>query len=202
MIDEKQIAQIKREIPQLLSEGIIDKNKEHIKLFVFFAETAEKSLNSARLLFKVSSDATIMKNTGFPNFDGYLWVINASYYSMFYMANAALASQGIKIRSSIGVHKIVFNTFVHYFYLTNKIAKQIVEEYQQAQQDSQELLGQEEIQNIASKKATELVEQYSSEREKRHRFTYELERTQIATRAQTSLERASNFYKEITKIIK
>jgi uncharacterized protein (UPF0332 family) len=202
MIDDKKLAEIKDDIPNLIDDGIIDKSKYHTKLSEFFVETAEKSLNAARLLFKTSTEKSLMDVAGFPNFDGYLWVINASYYSMFYMASAALSHGGVKIRSDIGVHKLTFKAFVYYYYLTKKITKKLVEEYLQAQQDSQELLGQEEIHALAEKKATELITEYGLEREKRRRFTYELERTQIATRAKTSLERASDFYREVSKLIK
>ena len=202
MIDDKQLAEIKRDVPKLVNEGVIDKSDEYVKLSSFFVETAEKSLSSARLLFKASTDKSLMDAAGFPNFDGYLWVINACYYSMFYMASAALAHDRVKVRSDIGVHKLTFKAFVYYYHLTNKIKKKLVEEYLQAQQDSQELLGQEEMHAMAEKKAIELVTHYGLEREKRRRFTYELERTRIETRAKTSLERASDFYKEVSKLIK
>jgi len=35
---------------------------------------------------------------GFTSFNGLLWVVNASYYSMFYMARALLENEGIKIK--------------------------------------------------------------------------------------------------------
>ncbi len=202
MIDDKQIEQIKRDIPKLIDEGIIAKSDEYVKFCSFFVETAEKSLNASKLLFKASTDKSLMEFAGFPDFDGYLWVINSAYYSMFYMASAALAHHQIKVRSEIGVHKVTFKAFVFYYHLTNKITKNLVDEYLRAQQDSQELLGQEELHAKAAKKATELVNEYALEKEKRARFTYELERTQIATRAKTSLDRASNFYKEVLKLIK
>ena len=144
----------------------------------------------------------LQNSLGFPNLKGFLWVINASYYSMFYMANASLAHLGIKIRSEIGIHKLTYDSFVYYYYLTNKISKLYIEQFHEALEDSSELLGKEEIVSKAKEKATNLILQLESERIKRKTFTYEFERAKIESKANTSLDRAGNFYKEIMKLIK
>ena len=159
-------------------------------------------MSSAQLLYKVSTNSELQDATGFPNLKGFLWVINSSYYSMFYMASALLASSGIKIKSEIGIHKLTFDAFVYYFYLTNKIAKEYVEQFLEAFEDSEELLGRKEAIKRAEEKAKELITSFDSEREKRRIFTYELERTKIETKAKTSLERANHFYREIIKLIR
>jgi len=201
-LDNKKIEETKKLVPRLFNEGIISKSENHKKLASFFKENAEDSLNSAQLLYKVSTDSKLQDMTGFPNLKGFLWVINASYYSMFYMASALLANSGIKIKSEVGIHKITFDSFVYYFYLTDKIAKEYVEQFLEALEDSEELLGREEVVKRAEEKAKELITSFDSEREKRRTFTYELERTKIETRAKTSLERANHFYREIIKLIK
>lgn len=200
-LDNKKIEEIKRLIPKLVNEGTISKKEEYKKLVNFFRENAEDSLNSAQLLYKVSTDSKLQDATGFPNLKGFLWVINAGYYSMFYMASALLASSGIKIKSEIGIHKLTFDTFVYYFYLSNRIAKEYVEQFLEALEDSEELLGKEEAVKKAEAKAKELITSFDFEREKRRTFTYELERTKIQTKAKTSLERASHFYREIIKLV-
>lgn len=121
---------------------------------------------------------------------------------MFYIANALLASSGIKIKSEVGIHKLTFDTFVYYFYLTNKIAKEYVEQFLEALEDSEELLGREEVFKKAKEKAKELITNFDFEREKRRTFTYELEKTKIETKAKTSLERANYFYREILKLMR
>ena len=118
------------------------------------------------------------------------------------MANALLASEGIKVTSEIGVHKITFNAFTYYFYLTNKITKNYIEEFLEAQKDSEELLGREEIAREAALKAKELIENLSYENKKRKAFTYGLERSRIEAKATTSVERARNFMTEIMKMLK
>lgn len=201
-LDNQRIEEIRKLVPKLINEGTISKKEEYKKLVNFFKENAEDSINSAQLLYKVSTDSKLQNATGFPNLRGFLWVINASYYSMFYMASALLANSRIKIKSGIGIHKLTFDTFVYYFYLTNKIAKEYVEQFLDALEDSEELLGREEAVKKAEAMAKELVTSFDSEREKRRTFTYELERTKIQSKAKTSLERANYFYKEIAKLIK
>lgn len=202
VLNNKKIEEIRKLVPKLVNDGTISKKEDYKKLTDFFRENAEDSLNSAQLLYKVSTNSKLQDATGFPNLKGFLWVINASYYSMFYMASSLLANSGIKIKSEIGIHKLTFDTFVYYFYLTNKIAKEYVEEFLEALEDSKELLGREEAVKKAEEKAKELITSFDFEREKRRTFTYELERTKIETKAKTSLERANHFYKEIIKLIK
>ncbi len=202
MLDDKEIEKIKKLVPRLLEEGLIKKNEDYKKLTAFFIENARDSLDSARLLLDVSTNNKLMEATGFKNFKGYLWAINASYYSMYYMANALLTSEGIKIVSERGVHKIAFNTFAYYFYLTGKITKKYIEEFLEAQSDSEELLGREEIVKEADIKAKKLVSDLAYESEKRNVFTYELERTRIESKAKTSIERAKSFLIETMKLLK
>lgn len=205
MLDEKKIEEIRNLVPKLVNEGIIAKKEEHKKLTNFFVETAEDSISSAQLLYKVSTNHELQDLVGFPNLKGFLWVINASYYSMFYMVNALLANSEIKIKSEIGVHKLTFDAFVYYFYLTNKIAKEYVEEFLEAMEDSSQLLGKDEQKEIfkkAKEKAEKLVFDLDFEREKRRIFTYDLEKKKIEAKAKTSLDRATHFYMEILKLMK
>lgn len=204
VLDKEQIKEIGKLIPRLVNEGnIIRLEKEKIKEIVdFYLDQARISLDSAELLYKVSTDLEIQRSIGLNNFNGYLWAINTAYYSMFYLANAALANQGWKIKSETGVHKITFDCFVYHFFSTNKIAKVYVEEFLAAQQESIELLGKEEILGKADEKAKELINNYDFEREKRKTFTYQLESFQISAKAKTSIDRANNFYKEVRKLLK
>jgi len=112
---------------------------------------------------------------------------------MFYIVRALLETQGIKIKSQQSVHAITLNCFVHYFYSTNKIEEKLIKEFQEAGQESSEILGKQ--------KAKDIIEDYSNEKYKRERFTYELGEIAMQNKAKTSLERAKNFNQEIRKII-
>ena len=109
------------------------------------------------------------------------------------MVRALLETQGIKIKSQQSIHAITFNCFVHYFYSTKKIEKTLIEEFQEAGQQSSEILGKE--------RAKDLLNYYSNEKYKRERFTYELGEIAMQNKAKTSLERAKRFNEEIRKII-
>ena len=86
--------------------------------------------------------------------------------------------------------------------MTGKITKKYIEEFLEAQSDSEELLGREEIVKEADIKAKKLVSDLAYESEKRNVFTYELERTRIESKAKTSIERAKSFLIETMKLLK
>lgn len=127
------------------------------------------------------------------NFTGFLWVVNASYYSMFYAARALLENDGVRIRTDASIHAVTFDALVHYFYLTGKLEKKLIEEFAEAEEDAAETLGRET--------AKGLMEDYFHEKRKRARFTYELGEIAMQEKAKTSLGRAKRFNEAIRKII-
>lgn len=192
MLDDKKLKEIKDRVPRYVKEGriVIDRQKRFID---FFLTNAKNSLNAASLLFAASTSKQLQNQTGYPDFNGFLWVINTSYYSMFYMARALLENNGVKIKTEIGVHAVTFDALVFYFYATGKLQKEFIEDFAEAKMETAELLGKE--------KAKTLVEEYYYEKEKRTTFTYELGEIAMQNKAQTSLERARLFNQEIRKIL-
>lgn len=197
MLDDKKLEGIKKNIAMLRNEGEITKDEKNKKLVEFYIENALTSLNTAKILNDVSEDASIKKKFDFidDSFETYLWIINASYYSMFYMAGALLAKTGIKLKSSIGIHEKTFQALVFYFYLTKKIARHYIEEFRESQEESQELLG------MMQKKVKDLMLKYDFEMDKRARFTYNIGVKAKENKALTSLNRAVEFYNECLRII-
>ena len=192
MLDEKKTKEVERRIARFLADGII--KKDNNKKFVdFFLTNSANSFDSAKLLFEASSNAKLQNSLGLKGFNGFLWVINSSYYSMFYMARAMLEDNGIKINAGMSIHSVVFDAFIHYFYLTGKLHKNIIGHFIEAKEEAAELLGKE--------KAKGLVEDYYREKDKRGIFTYEMGAIAMQGKAQTSLERAKKFNEEIRKII-
>ncbi|MFH1210264.1 MAG: hypothetical protein V1663_05770 [archaeon] len=193
MINNKKLKEAESRVKQYLNKGIVKTNQQ--KEFVdFFLANAEKSLNSANALYDLSTDEDMQKKTGYINFDGFLWVVNASYYSMFYMARALLENEGIKINSDLSVHTLTFDSMINFFYLNGKLQKRLIEDFAQAKDEASELLGKQ--------KADQLVEDYFWEKGKRATFTYNTKEVVIKTKANTSIERAKRFNEEIKKIIK
>ena len=192
MLDDKKIEEAKRNAIKSINNGGIIKIKGTINTD-FFIENAKNSLDSAKALFEISANDKIKSSLGFSNFNGYLWVINASYYSMFYMARALLESIDIKIKSDESVHFLVFNALIYYFYSTGKLEKHFIEDLKNAGEESSEILGKE--------KAREVISDYSSEKEKRSKFTYEMGEIAMKNKAETSLNRAKRFNEEVRKIL-
>lgn len=197
MLDNKEIEIVKKEVENLVKQDkiIIEKNKPG-KFTSFFLDNSKKSFDSAKVLMDISTDSKLQEELGYPNFDGNLWTINASYYSMFYMVRGLLENSGIKIKSDSttqSIHQIVFQSLVYFFYINKRLEKKLIEDFQEAILESGEILGKE--------RAKKLVEDYKSEKDKRGIFTYELGQIAMENKAKTSLERAKLFNQEIRKII-
>ncbi len=192
MLDNKKFQEIEARIKKFILEGIV-KSKEPSKNTEFFLENAANSLLSAKLLLDVSINTELQEATGYLKFNGYLWSINASYYSMFYMVRALLEKNGIKLKSELSIHALAFDSFVYYFYLNNKLEKNFVEQFIDAKEESAEILGKET--------ADELITNYFHEKQKRAKITYEIGEIALQNKAKTSVERAEQFNKEIKKLL-
>ena len=193
MLDDKKIEEIKSRAKQFIIEGTIKKgisNKDEIE---FFIGNSQKSLSTAQLLYDVSTNIKMQETYNQKDFDGFLWVINTSYYSMFYITRAILEKDGIKLKGDLSIHMLTFDALAHYFYFTGKLQKQLMEAYAEAEKEASELLGKE--------KAHTLVEDYFNEKEKRGRFTYHMGEKALQSKAKTSLDRAKNFFEEIRTLI-
>lgn len=192
MLENKKIEEAKKNAIKDINSGAIIKTKDS-RYVDFFIKNAKDSLDSAKVLLNISVDEKTKNILGMPNFNGFLWVINSSYYSMFYIARALLESIGIKIKSDESIHFLVFNALVYYFYSTGKLEKHFIEDFEDAQEESSEILGKE--------KAKEMISDYSSEKEKRAKFTYEAGEIAMKSKAETSLNRAKKFNEEARKIL-
>ena len=192
MLDEKKLKEAENRVKQFISDGAIkSKGKpEHVD---FFLKNANDSIDSAKALFELSTNPKKQESLGFTSFNGLLWVVNASYYSMFYMARALLENNGIKIKADLSIHAVTFDAMIYYFYLTGKLQKEFLEDFIEAKEDSAELLGKQ--------KADELMEDYFFEKRKRGTFTYDMGTVLVESKAKTSLERAQKFKRELKKII-
>ena len=151
MLDNKKIEELQKRVKNHIQNRVIQTkgNKEFVE---FFLTNAHNSLNAAKLLFDVSTKDKLQEDIGYLNFDGFLWVINASYYSMFYMARALLESEGIKIKTELSIHSLTFDILVYYFYLTGKLQKKLIDFFVESQEEAAEILSQEI--------AHELIEDY------------------------------------------
>ena len=113
---------------------------------------------------------------------------------MFYCARALLESEGIKLRTDFSIHALTFDALTHFFYLSGRIQKSLLQDFILSKQEASEMIGKQI--------ADELIEEYFLEKEKRAKFTYEMGEILLKTKAKTSLDRAIKFNRELRKIIK
>ncbi|MEK6941155.1 MAG: hypothetical protein AABW49_04630, partial [Nanoarchaeota archaeon] len=119
----------------------------------------------------------------------YLWVIVASYYSMYYIANAVLLKLGYKVGDKVS-HKVTADAII--VFARNKLKKNFLEEYENVQADALELISQ---------RTDALLKSLDEEREKRSKFQYQMDEQAKRGKAITSLERAKEFVFEIKKLL-
>ena len=144
MVDASKIKESEFRLKEYISDGII-KTKENPRFVNFFLSNANKSLNSANALYDLSTDKKMQENTGYLDFDGLLWVVNACYYSMFYMARALLESEGIRIKSQLSIHAITFDAIIGFFYLNGKLEKRLLTDFAETMEDANEILGKQKF---------------------------------------------------------
>lgn len=100
MLDEKRIEQSSKIIRELITSGKIIKPK--VGVVDFFLNQSHRTLAVAERLLKLYDDESL---------DTHLWVINTSYYAMFFQATALLALFNHKIEAEQGIHKLkLFNS--------------------------------------------------------------------------------------------
>ena len=197
---KKRIEEADIVIQNLLRENKISKLSEieRIKYLNFYKKQANLSLIAADLLYNISTEKLSKEFHKLEqNYECYLWVINSSYYSMFYAVHALLAYKNTRILEKQGIHKITAHALVYYCLKNDFIAKELYEQFVESQKEAAELFNLEEFQ----KRAAELASKYFFEADKRTKFTYEIGEEAKKQNALTSLQRAKEFLNEIEKII-
>ena len=194
MKTEKELKILESNIKMYQNEGLFKKG-DYSYLIEFYARTAKKTLQTADALIQISENNELKQKLGLlDNFETYLWVVTTAYYSMFYMVNALLSKQGIKLSDKI-VHKVASDVFYFYFIKNKKIAKELYEIYEEAKDQTMDLIRY-------SEQAEKLFQDLEFEREKRHRFQYDMTESIKRGYAETSLKRAKQFINEIELILR
>ncbi len=195
MITDKEIGESRRVVQQLIKEGLIlPAGREYQD---FFLAKANQALETAHFIVNVSLNPELKLQLQLSSsYEGYLWTINAAYYSMFYAATSLLARYNHRIKGEQGIHMLTYHALVYYF-LDNdrKLSKHLLEQYRQAGEEASELL------QIAEQQAREKVEQVRFELSKRREFTYEIGKIAEKAKAETSLRRAEEFLTLVKELI-
>ncbi len=174
MLQDKRIKEAENNFKQYLRDGLIKKRIIKPEIITILKQNANESLILAKeICEKNKSD---------------LWVVVISYYSMFYIANAAINERGWYCGER-NVHKITSDLII--VLLKDLIKQTIVEEYESMMDNA-----------LANMKSDEIVISYDNERRKRGQFQYDMTTDIKHSKAKTSLKRAQEFYFEILKILK
>ena len=118
------------------------------------------------------------------------WIVNISYYSMFYNAVSLLAYKNVDVQEiDEGVHMITYQALVFYFFIkSNKIEEQFLEDFKKSMQESDVRL-----RNLARRKTEDMLGSYKNAKEDRGKVTYELGQIAEENSAKIAFERARNF---------
>ena len=178
MLSDKRIKEAEINVRQYLSEGLLKKqNNETAK--EMYIENSNLSLETAQKLLSLES----------ASYKPYLWIIVSSYYAMYYMANAVLLNLGYKVGGKIS-HKITADALI--VFVRNKLKKELIEEYEDVQEDALELI---------SSKTDSILQSLDFEREKRSKFQYQMDEQAKKSKSLISLERAKLFLFELKKLL-
>lgn len=175
MLDNQRIKEAEANMRQFIADDLIKKSSFDQKIFAIYVKNSDESL-------KVAHDLHDSKGSD-------LWIIVCSYYSMFYIANAALYKEGYKIGEKIA-HKVTNEALI--VLLRKKINKAMLDEFAELQESALELV---------EAKTSQLIESFENERGKRSRFQYEMAEEIKSSAANTSLQRAKEFAIKIKKLL-
>ncbi len=175
MLDKKKIEEARTNVRRYLDSGQLSQEKPQEIVSKTLVVNSRESLETADFLAK--------------NHKSGLWIIVCSYYSMFYMANAVLYKLGYKVGDHTP-HKVTSDALI--VYVKDKLRGSLLEDYEEIKEEA--LL-------LAQNKAEGLIENFDKEREKRSRIQYKTEEIEKNVRANTSLQRAKEFIKEMEKLL-
>lgn len=171
MLNNERIKEAEANVRSYIAEGLLKKEQMRNIVFETYVRNHRESLLVAKKLFdeKISN----------------LWVVVASYYSMFYIANALLYKRGYKIGTKVA-HKVTSDALIAL--VRNKLKDHFIEDYELASSEALSI-------------CDNLLQNYDFEMAKRSDFQYETTEEIKFAKAKTSMERAEQFSKEIEQML-
>ena len=190
-----------------------NERKWDIPTETFKHHTLSKSENAKRTasyILKIMEDPKANELFDAENYDGTLWIINASYYRIFFLAQYLLALDNKKLpENTEDTHKTTELALMYYFIikgsdLENKKNLKWEDIKQSRLSRALELMTEanEECQELTQQKAKRIIEHMDAERIKRHEFTYSMTVDAELTKAKTSIKRAIDFSDIVKEYIK
>ena len=171
-MDEKRIKIAEKNFTNYLRDGKIKRvDKFSDLIYNTYLKNANESLAVANQLFQNKTSS--------------LWVVVASYYSMFYMARAYLYKLGYKTGEEI-VHQVINESLI--VQGRNKIKNYIFENYMEEREKALIIVDS-------------YLDNYEREKAKRASFQYETTDEIKENKAKTSLIRAKEFIELIKEVL-
>ncbi len=186
---------------ELTQSGDLKKLPEQLahQIANFYEMRCLGRLQTAKLVYDSSKSPN---KHGLPeNYSDYSESVAAAYYSMYYIVHAYLAEiYRTKLREDLrGVHAITHNLVVYYLVKTNRLAKQLYEEYLGALETASA------IQNFTlesfHEKAFNYAKQYEKSKEARETFTYKTTVSVESYHAERAIAAAEEFVNIVRQLI-
>jgi uncharacterized protein (UPF0332 family) len=173
MLSEKRIKEAEVNVNNYLKEGLLRKSEFNENIYNILKRNAQESLETASFLYN--------------NKKSNLWIIVASYYSMFYLANALLYKIGYKVGDKIS-HKITADGLIVFSRV--KLRQSLIEDYEDTRDEA-----------LAKIKSDELIVSLDYERKKRSLIQYNTPEEIKVSKTETSLKRAKEFMLQVRKLL-
>ena len=162
---------------------------------------SEDALKTAKFILKIMEESAARKFFNAEDYDGTLWVINASYYRIFFLAQYLMALDKRKLpEGTQDTHKTIELALMYYFIikgsdLEGKKNLKWEDIKQSRLSKALELLAEakEESEELTQQRAKKVVEYMEAERTKRNEFTYTMTINAELSKAKTSISRAMEF---------
>ncbi len=199
MIKKEDIRKAIRTFKEWDNERKWDIPKEAFKQHTL--KKSENALKTAKFILRIMEDQKVKELFEAEDYDGTLWIINSSYYQIFFLAQYLLALDGKKLpENTEDTHRTVELALIYYFILKGSDLegkKNLRWENIKHSRLSKalELMeeAKEETQELTQQRAKKVIEYMEVERSKRHDFTYAMTIDAELSKAKTSIERAIEF---------
>ena len=133
-----------------------------------------------------------------------IWIIAASYYSMFFEVEYLLALDGKKLpKGTRDTHKTIYLAFIYYYIVKGSELEQKKSREPTTSRMSKALTLFKELQDetLELHRIEKSVKDFKKQREQRHEFTYRMSRTAEVFEARKSTIKATEFRNLIEEYI-
>ena len=193
---------IKRAIKTFKEWDLYKKWKTPTQEFILHTlKKSENALQTAQFILRIMQDDKTKQLFSAEDYDGTLWIINSSYYRIFFLAEYVLALDGRKLpEGTQDTHKTIELALLYYFILKGSdlegkknINWEDIKESRLSKALELFMEAQEENQELTQQRAKKIVEYMNAERDKRNSFTYNMTIDAELSKARTSIQRAIEF---------